>query len=313
MKYAAVIAAAGLSSRMHEFKPMLCLGENTMIETVIQNFRNAGVEDIVVVAGYKADILTKHLEPLGVTVCNNTRYTETKMFDSLKMGLRVLNEEYDAVFLTPGDVPLVHLDTIRRMMAENAAIARPVHDGRLGHPVKIAGRLVPNLLAYPGERGLLGAVESMGEPILDLQVDDVGAVMDADTPEDFKALRRRDMELRSGGRLWPDIRVHIAKGDTILTPETAQFLEMVDHTGSIQNACACVHISYTKGWRMLNRMEKELGYPLLERQPGGASGGGSILTDKGRQLLAAYQEYHRRLRQISQQLFEELFPEQLHQ
>ena len=39
MNYAAVIAAAGLSSRMHEFKPMMVLGEDTMTEKVIENYR----------------------------------------------------------------------------------------------------------------------------------------------------------------------------------------------------------------------------------------------------------------------------------
>ncbi len=312
MRYAAVIAAAGLSSRMREFKPMLCMGENTMIETVIQNFKDAGVEEIVVVAGYKAELLQRHLEPAGIRVCENPDYAKTKMFDSLKLGLRALDGSYDAVFFTPGDVPLVHAETIRLMQKENAPIARPVYQGQLGHPVMVQGRLIPKLLDYPGERGLLGAVESLGEPILDLQVDDVGAILDADTPNDFKVLHRRSMELRSGGQLWPDIRIHIAKGDTILTPETAQFLEMIDHTGSIQNACACTHMSYTSGWRKLNHIEKELGYPLVARQPGGASGGGSSLTDKGRKLLDAYQEYRDRVRELSRQLFSELFPEELH-
>lgn len=312
MNYAAIIAAAGLSSRMHEFKPMLCLGENTMIEMVIRNFRNAGVEKIIVVAGYKADILCRHLEPMGVEVCVNHRYAETKMYDSLRLGLQQLKEPHDAVFLTPGDVPLVHLDTIRRMQQESAPMVRPVFQEAPGHPVKISGHLIEKLIAYSGKRGLLGAMEAMEEPILDLPVDDQGAIMDADTPEDFKALRRRDMELRSGGRLWPDLRINVSKGDTILTPETAQFLEMIDHTGSIQSACTCVHMSYTKGWRMLNRMEQELGYALVDRQPGGASGGGSSLTPKGKRLLATYQEYCRRLREISQSLFAELFPEDLH-
>lgn len=135
--------------------------------------------------------------------------------------------------------------------------------------------------------------------------------MDADTPEDLKRLRRRQMEDRSGGRLWADVQVHIAKGDTILTPETAQFLEMIGHTGSIQSACGCMHMSYTKGWRLLNRIEEELGYPVIERFPGGANGGGSALTCKGKRLLAAYQAYREALRETAERLFAELFSDDL--
>ena len=312
MKYAAVIAAAGLSSRMREFKPILCLGENTMIESVIHNLREANVDEIVVVTGYKSDILRRHLKPLDVRVCENLHFAETKMFESLCWGLRAVEKPYDAVFLTPGDVPLVQPETIRKMHCADAGVVRPVCGERLGHPVLLKSDIVGKVLQYSGRNGLQGAIDSLNEPVFDLKVDDKGVVMDADTPEDFKALHRLKMNQRSSGRLWSDIHIHIAKGDTILTPETAQFLEMIDHTGSIQSACACVHISYTRGWKLLNQIERELGYPLVARFPGGASGGGSRLTDKGKQLLDAYQRYRDAVRETAETLFAKIFTEDLH-
>lgn len=312
MRYAAVIAAAGLSSRMHEFKPLMCLGENTVIENVIHNLQDAGVNEIVVVAGYKADILERHVLPLGVKVCTNSSFAETKMLDSLKMGIESLKEPYDYLFLTPGDVPLVKPETIRHMEEMRKSIVRPMCGDRYGHPILMASELVPSLMEYNGDDGLRGAIRDLGENIYNLQVDDVGVLLDADTPEDFKVLRRRAVNLRSGGRLWPDIRIHITKGDTVLTPETSQFLEMIEHTGSIQGACACMHMSYSCGWRKLNKMEKELGYQLVERFPGGVSGGGSLLTEKGRRLLKAYQEFQKELREMAQELFNRKFPDDLH-
>ena len=312
MRYAAVIAAAGLSSRMHEFKPLMCLGENTVIESVIYNLKAAGVGEIVVVAGYKADILERHVAPLGVKVCRNDSYAETKMFDSLQMGISSLKEPYDYLFLTPGDVPLVKPETIKRMKELEKKIVRPICGDKAGHPVLISAELVPTILAYGGERGLAGVLKSMEKKIYNLQVDDVGILLDADTPEDFKTLRKQAAVRRSGGRLWPDIRIHITKGDTVLTPETSQFLEMIEHTGSIQGACACMHMSYSYGWRKLNKMEKELGYQLVERFPGGNSGGGSLLTDKGRRLLTAYQEFQRELREMAEELFKRKFSDDLH-
>ena len=87
---------------------------------------------------------------------------------------------------------------------------------------------------------------------------------------------------------------------------------MISHTGSIQSACACMHMSYSNGWRKLNDIETELGYPLVARMPGGISGGGSCLTDKGQKLLHAYQEYTAKVRALSSELFDELFTEDLH-
>lgn len=312
MRCAAVIAAAGLSSRMRDFKPMLCLGDMTMIESVIGSLRQAGVEEIVVVTGYKSQVLQRHLDSLQVRSVENSRFAETKMYDSLCLGLTALESDYDAVFLTPGDVPLVQPETIHLMQAAEADMVRPVCGGKAGHPVMIRRLLVPALLAYHGEGGLRQAMETMPQPILDLEVQDIGVTMDADTPEDFKALKHRKMENQSNGRLWPDIRIHIAKCDTILSPENAQFIEMIGQTGSIQNACACTHMSYTKGWKLLGRMEQELGYPLVERFPGGTSGGGSALTPKGKQLLDAYQAYREAVGEAAQSLFQKLFPEELH-
>ena len=57
----AVILAAGLSSRMHEFKPLLELGDSTIIVRAIENLKTAGASPVIIVAGYKADQLMDYL------------------------------------------------------------------------------------------------------------------------------------------------------------------------------------------------------------------------------------------------------------
>ena len=47
----AVILAAGLSSRMHEFKPLLELGDSTIIVRAIENLKTAGASPVIIVAG----------------------------------------------------------------------------------------------------------------------------------------------------------------------------------------------------------------------------------------------------------------------
>ena len=296
---------------MHEFKPMMVLGEDTMIERVIGNLKKAGVGQIVVVTGYRSEMLARHVEPLGVTVCENPDYATTKMYDSIRLGLKALQPDYDAVYITPGDVPLVRPETMLAMQDQPTQIVRPVCEGKPGHPVLFDGALVPELIAYDGKEGLRGAVMALKRPVIDLPVDDTGVLMDADTKEDFKALRSKSMQDRSGGKLWPEIQITIARGDTILTPESAQFLEMIGHMGTIQSACASVHMSYSKGWRMLNDMEKELGYPLVERSAGGASGGGTKLTEAGQKLLEGYQLYRECVRAYADELFRQIFEREL--
>lgn len=311
VNYAAVIAAAGLSSRMREFKPLLCFGNETMISTVIRNLREAGVGEIVVVTGYKAELMRHYLKDFHVTICENPRYAETQMYDSLCLGLRALTQPCDYVFVMPGDVPLVQPETIRRMMEVSCPMSRPVCCDRPGHPVMFSKEVLPRLLDHDGQNGLRGAMGSLGIPITEIPVDDEGVLVDVDTPEDLKPLYKKGALLRNGGKLWPDIQIHIAKGDAVLTPETAQYLEMIVHTGSIQSACSCMHMSYTKGWKLLNKIEKELGYPLVERFPGGISGGGSVLTVRGKHLLSAYQTYRTELQAAANKLFQEIFDQEL--
>ena len=53
----------------------------------------------------------------------------------------------------------------------------------------------------------------------------------------------------------------------------------------------------------------ELGYPVVSRSQGGQKGGRSWLTDRGRELLRAYEAYTQRVRATADELFAEYFPD----
>ena len=307
MKYAGVITAAGLSSRMKDFKPLMLIGESTMLESVVNNFKAIGAEEIVAVGGYKADLLKKNADILGISFAENKDYAATGMFESFCIGVKALKSDYDYVLVSPVDVPVISSQTLELLSKAEGDIIRPVHEGRGGHPLILSKKAVEKILKYKGGDGLRGAIRNSGLEINGVEVDDIGTLMDADTPNDFSALRKLQMEQRSGGYLWPDISITIAKGDTILTPKVAQFIEMIDHTGSIQNACSSLHMSYTTGWKLLNSVEEELGYPLIERKSGGEKGGGSNLTEKGKAILKAYRDFLEDVRDYSKRSFDEHF------
>lgn len=188
MRYAAVIAAAGLSSRMGAFKPLLPLGDTTVIGRVIDNLRQAGVDEIAVCVGRDAPEMRTYLSAFDVNVCENPEYASSEMYDSLMLGLSALQNPYDAVFLTPGDVPLVSPSTIWRMENSSARCVRPICDGHGGHPVLVSAEVASRLLSCDGSWGLRGALSVLGEVPLDIEVDDRGCVMDVDTPDDFQEI-----------------------------------------------------------------------------------------------------------------------------
>ena len=307
MKYKARIIAARVPEKVNEFKPLMRLGSSTIIENVIQNFQRADVTDITVVTGYKREILERYLAEKGVRLCFNRAYAETHMLESICLGLQQLGEDFDYVLITPGDVPLVKPETIRAMLKCSGEVVRVSLNGKAGHPVMLSRRIAEELLSYQQDGGLRGFLEECRDVTEYVDVDDQGILLKANTAEDYINLRKLDIENKSSGGLWLDMRVSINKKDFILTPETAQFLKMIDCTGSLRMACSAMYMSYTKGWQLLNRMEEDLGYKLVARTVGGEKGGRSEMTSEGRQLLERYHAFMEALTQVANDLFTKNF------
>ncbi len=184
----AVIAAAGLSSRMGAFKPLLPFDGSTVIERCIDNLRAGGAAELVVVTGHRAEELRAQLRGSGVTLVHNACYAETQMFDSLCLGLRALSDACGAVLLTPGDVPLVRPETIRALLRSRGGFCCPVCEGRRGHPAVLDAAYRGALLAYSGEGGLRGAVAALQIPVPEVPVNAEGMLLDLDTPADYASV-----------------------------------------------------------------------------------------------------------------------------
>ena len=133
----AVILAAGVSSRMGRFKPLLPLGGATMIEQVVGTFRSAGIAHIQAVVGHRAAQLIEVLDRQAVRWALNPRYLE-EMFTSIQSGVRCLDPGLGAFFILPVDIPLVRPATLRRLLCEfdpgRIHLLRPCYRGRRGHP-----------------------------------------------------------------------------------------------------------------------------------------------------------------------------------
>ena len=189
MVTAAVISAAGLSSRMGDFKPLMKLGEYTMAEHLIRSFLQAGVTELVIVTGHRAKELEQALSDYPVHFVHNPRYAETQMFDSIKLGFMALSAQAESVFFTPIDVPLFSVRTLHTLTESEFPIVLPSFHGKTGHPILLRRDVIPKLMDYSGNRGLRGAMEESTFPIVRLEVPDEGTVHDADTPEEFETLR----------------------------------------------------------------------------------------------------------------------------
>ena len=185
MKVGAVITAAGRSSRMGVFKPMLKIGSFTAAEHVIRNFRAAGIEDIALVTGNNAEELEKSLEHLNVVFLRNEMYKNNEMFDSVKIGFNYLKDTCDKIFLSPVDVPLFTSGTIKLLMACKSNVGIPVYKKEKGHPVILDSYAVKKILMYSGSGGLRDAMANLSLTIEHIETEDQGVLFDMDTPEDY--------------------------------------------------------------------------------------------------------------------------------
>ena len=140
MEIGALIVAAGMSSRMGQFKPMLPIGSISVAQRVVATLQQAGATKIVMVTGYNATVLERHLAGNGIIFLRNENYETTQMFDSVKIGLRYLLDKCDKVLFTPVDVPLFTAHTANILLESGAELACPVCQGRKGHPILISQR-----------------------------------------------------------------------------------------------------------------------------------------------------------------------------
>jgi len=207
----AVITAAGLSSRMGAYKPLLPFGGKTVSACCIESLRAAGVGEIVVVTGYRGKELRKELQPYAVRFAENPGYAANQMFDSVCIGLRALPEACGRIVILPIDMPAILPETVKKLLDTDALAVRPVCHGKSGHPLVLDAGLVPRILSYSGADGLRGALEHLQITVTGIAVEDEGTHMDADTPEDYTQLLRMQQQrlrtiylFRHGMPLFPD-------------------------------------------------------------------------------------------------------------
>jgi molybdenum cofactor cytidylyltransferase len=185
---AAIILAAGRSRRMGAFKPLLPFGDGTVIESCIRNIRAAGIEEIVVVTGYRAEELREHLKNHSITFAFNPN-PDSEMSVSIALGIDQVNFDKKAVLITPVDHPAVPAEIIKSVVDEwnraGARLVQPEHQGRGGHPVLIDLAFRNELMHLDPKIGLRSLFDQHRAEVHRLPVASPFVARDMDTWEDY--------------------------------------------------------------------------------------------------------------------------------
>ena len=194
MNVCAVIAAAGLSSRMGAFKPLLPFNGRPAIVRLLETMQSAGVNQTILVTGFRHDELEKACWGIpSLTLIQNTSFANTQMFDSARLGFSAVPTACDRILFTPADIPLVARSTVHWLARTSAPLVFPSYRRRRGHPISLHAALLPSVLRYNGPGGLKGALSSLPVQPAYLTVTDPFVRMEMDTPDDYDALLRRSL------------------------------------------------------------------------------------------------------------------------
>ena len=205
-RFGAVILAAGLSSRMEKFKPLLHVAGTTAIEGLIESAKAAGITDITVVTGHNREKLAPIIAACGVREAFNEKYCDG-MFSSIKTGLAAAagydsagtaadyagTEGREGFLLMPVDCPLISVRVMRMMMdavskrADASGFAVAAFEGKKGHPLFIPAKAVSEICRYEGSGGLTAITDR--HSITRVETGEEGCLLDMDTSEGYEDIQ----------------------------------------------------------------------------------------------------------------------------
>jgi len=102
-----------------------------------------------------------------------------------------------------------------------------------------------------------------------------------------------------------NLALHPRRG-SILGDGKWRILKLIEEKGSLKAACEALGYTYRRTWGNLKRIEKILGFPLLEKQRGGIDGGRTYLSPEGKKLVQAFDTFHSRVDMTIQEGFAKL-------
>ncbi len=191
---AAIILAAGESRRMGEPKALARFGAKTFLETIVANFRDAGIEKLVVVLGHDAVNILEKVQPLPARFVINHNYS-LGQFSSFQTGVAILPPETAGVFLALVDQPQIGaqvFSTIKdAFLSEPQKIVIPTFAGRRGHPTIFPRALFSEILAAPVTETAAKIIHSHAQLVQEIQIENESILWNINTHEELAEIRRR--------------------------------------------------------------------------------------------------------------------------
>lgn len=194
-RIAALVLAAGRSSRMGSNKLLAEIGGKPLVRYAVESAVKSSADPVIVVTGNAAEATAEALQGFPIRFRNNPDFTKG-LSSSLKCGLSGLPEDADGVLVMLADMPGVPPALLDRLIAafdpdEGRAICVATRHGRRGNPVLWGRRFFSAIMAIEGDTGARHLIGENEDLVCEVEAEDDGPLTDIDTPEALEAYRAR--------------------------------------------------------------------------------------------------------------------------
>ncbi|WP_435928101.1 nucleotidyltransferase family protein [Dryocola sp. BD613] len=180
-----LMLAAGLSSRMGEWKMMLPWRNTTVLGSALENALSF-CDRVILVTGFRGKQLHQlYAGHAGITLCHNENYSRG-MFSSIRSGARRL--EPGDFFVVPGDMPVLAGELYAALWHHRRSqrCLVPEYGGGCGHPVLLPADMRKAILQAKDEDNLKALIEIRGRQRIPVATPCVH--WDVDTPARYRQL-----------------------------------------------------------------------------------------------------------------------------
>lgn len=193
---AAIVVAAGLSTRMGQPKQLLPYAGHTVIEQIVSVLLQCPLAEVVVVTGHERQAIEATLADWPVRCVFNPNYKQGEMLSSVQRGLATLLEaKTAAALIVLSDQPQIEVPVVRRLIeayqAEPGPLTIPSYQMRRGHPILIDRACWPEILALGWDQTLRAVIKSHAHQINYVVVETESVLRDIDTPEEYRQALQR--------------------------------------------------------------------------------------------------------------------------
>jgi len=192
---AAIVPAAGMSTRMGRNKLLLAFRDRPLIARAVDTLLESEVDQVVVVLGHEADKVKAKLQGRQVTIVENPSYGQG-MSTSIRVGLGAVSSDARAIMIYLADQPLLEPEDVNRLIRafaeareHNKSIVVPFYRGQRGNPVILDASYKKDILEVVGEVGCKRVIKRNPDKVLVVEMETDHVVRDVDRMEDYEGLQ----------------------------------------------------------------------------------------------------------------------------